>query len=132
MNTGETFLRYLLVGATSNGLGFLAYAILTALGLAPGFAVTLLYTLAAVLGFFWNRTFTFDHQGHRLSAALRYGFIQLSGCLLNVLLLTHFVKTRGYPHLWVQGLLIPVVAIYLFVLLRVFAFKEAQSDSIPA
>lgn len=46
----------------------------------------------------------------------------MMGYLLNLILLLLFVDWLDFPHQIVQGIAIVVVAIFLFVVLRIFVF----------
>ena len=114
--------RYGLVGLASNAAGYLVYLALTATGLAPRYAMSLLYTVGALAGFFGNRRLTFSHRGSVMSSGLRYALAHLGGYALNLFLLTLFAERLHYPHQAVQAAAVFVVAAYLFVTFRLFVF----------
>ncbi|OOO28598.1 GtrA family protein [Agrobacterium sp. YIC 4121] len=116
--------RYGLVGIASNGLGYLAYLGLTTLGLPPKVTMTALYATATGIAFFANRSFTFVDHGRMGPAGLRFVLIYLAGWVLNLILLETFVDKLGYPHSFVQGIAIVIVAAVLFVLQRHFVFRH--------
>lgn len=113
---------YALIGVLTNLTGYALYLILTYLWGAPKLTMTLLYSIGALIGFFANRRFTFRHDGHIGVAGARYLLVQLSGYLLNLCLLLLFVDWLDFPHQIVQAIAIVMVAIFLFVLLRIFVF----------
>jgi putative flippase GtrA len=86
--------------------------------------MTALYFTGAVIGFFANRRFTFRHDGHIGVTGGRFLMTQLLGYLLNLLLLVLFVDWLGFAHQIVQALAIIVVAVFLFVMFRVFVFAQ--------
>ncbi len=116
--------RYVLVGALTNLAGYLFYLLLTYCGLSPKLTITLIYTSAALVGFFANRRFTFQHDGRLLSSGFRYIIAQISGYLLNLLILVLLVDRFGVAHQIAQGVAIVVVATFLFVLSRYFVFTR--------
>lgn len=120
--------RYAMVGLFTNLLGYLIYLLLTYLWDAPKLTMTALYSIGAVTGFFANRRLTFHHQGQIGAAGLRYLVAQLSGYLLNLLLLVLFVDWLGFPHQIVQAVAIVVVALVLFALSRYFVFAPPAAD----
>lgn len=120
--------RYAMVGLFINLLGYLIYLLCTYLWNAPKLTMTALYFIGAVTGFFANRRLTFHHQGKIGAAGLRYLLAQLSGYLLNLLLLVLLVDWLGFPHQVIQALAIVVVALVLFVLSRYFVFAPAAAD----
>lgn len=121
-NTLRQMFSYALIGVLTNLLGYALYLLLTYFWGAPKLTMTALYSVGALIGFFANRRFTFRHDGHIGVAGVRYLLVQLSGYLLNLLLLVFFVDCLGYAHQIVQAVAIVVVAVFLFVLSRVFVF----------
>lgn len=117
------FLRYALVGATSNLIGYLAYLLLTWGGLSPRLTASLLYVLVAGLGYWWNRRFTFASRETVSVTGWRYAIAHALGLLLNVALLTVFAEGLGYAHEVVQLGSMIVVAIFLFVIFRSYVFR---------
>lgn len=122
------FFKYAFIGLLTNLCGYTIYFLLTHLWGAPKLTMTLLYSVGALIGFIANRNFTFRHDGHVGKAGIRYLLVQLAGYLLNLLLLTLFVDWLHYAHQLVQAVAIVVVAIFLFVLSRVFVFAPQLAD----
>jgi putative flippase GtrA len=116
--------NYGMVGLLTNFLGYALYLFLTYLWSSPKLTMTVLYFAGALIGFFANRRFTFCHDGRIGVTGVRYMFVQLFGYLLNLSLLMLFVDWLGLAHQLVQAVAIVVVAICLFVLLRVFVFAS--------
>ena len=54
---------YGLAGLTVNAAGFAAYVFLTSEGMGPKTAMTLVYALGSVIGFFSCRALVFSHSG---------------------------------------------------------------------
>jgi putative flippase GtrA len=117
-------MRYGLVGVTINGLGYLAYLGVTALGVPPKLAMTGLYAVGTGLAFWGNRAFTFSDNGEISSAALRFLGVYALGWVLNLLILMVFVDYFGASHALVQGMAILLVAGFIFVAQRVFVFRS--------
>lgn len=116
------FLRYALIGLITNSLGYSIYLVLTYIWGYPKLTMTLLYIFGALVSFLANRRFTFQHDGHIGLAGIRYMIVQCSGYILNLFLLILFVDWLGLPHQIVQAVAIFVVAIYLFLSVRIFVF----------
>lgn len=127
--TLSQLLRYSMVGAAVNLCGFAIYFFLTSLGATPKLTMSLLYAVVVVIGFFANRRFTFNHDGHIGTAGIRYLLVHLLGYLLNLTLLVLFVDWLGFAHQVVQAAAIVVVAIFLFVLSRFFVFSPQMSEN---
>lgn len=124
----QQLFRYAVIGLFTNLIGYLLYLLLTYLWDAPKLTMTALYSIGALTGFFANRRLTFRHRGQIGAAGLRYLVAQLSGYLLNLLLLVLFVDWLGFPHQIVQAVAIVVVALVLFALSRYFVFVPPAAD----
>lgn len=123
--TLRQFFTYALIGVLINVLGYAIYLILTYLWGAPKLTMTALYFVGASVGFLANRRFTFRHDGGIGVTGIRYLLAQVAGYLLNLVLLLLFVDWFDFPHQIVQAIAIVVVAIFLFVVLRVFVFAPS-------
>lgn len=126
----KQLVRYGFVGLVSNLAGYLLYLILTALIFPPKLTMTLLYIAAATIGFFGHRSFTFKHDGSLSGSALAYGIVHTFGWALNFSLLYVFVDVLNYPHQIVQAGSILVVALYLFIAMRIFVFPDRHSERV--
>lgn len=126
--TLRQLLSYLLIGLLTNVAGYTIYLFLAHLWGTPKTAMTLLYVGGATFGFFANRHFSFRHKGHMGTAGARYILAQLLGYLLNLTLLLIFVDWLGVAHQIVQAAAMVIVAIFLFVMLRIFVFASRQSE----
>jgi putative flippase GtrA len=122
-------LSYAMVGVLSNLAGYALYLLLTHLGCTPKLTMTMLYATGAAIGFFANRRFTFRHDGHLGAAGVRFMLAHALGYLLNLALLLIFVDVLGFAHQIVQAIAIVVVALFLFVLFRLFVFVQHSPES---
>lgn len=118
--------RYLLVGLTTNLIGYLIYIILT-YWLAPILAITILYPISLLVSFLGNRNFTFSSKKKINLIGIRYLFAQFLGYLLNVLIQKILVDYYNLPHQIVQIISIFIVAAFLFVLLRYIVFGSENT-----
>lgn len=114
--------RYGVVGAINNLAGYLIYLGVTWLGLEPKLAVTLMYPIGALAGYFGHARYAFAYRGGHASGILRYVGAHLVGYTANIALLYVFFDRLGYPHQAVQVVAIFVVAGLLFVLFRYVVF----------
>lgn len=119
------FFSYALIGVLTNFLGYAIYLILTYIWGAPKLTMTALYFVGASIGFLANRRFTFRHDGGIGVVGVRYLLAQVAGYLLNLVLLLLFVDWFDFSHQIVQAIAIVVVAIFLFVVLRIFVFAPS-------
>jgi len=116
------FIRYGVVGLLNNALGYLVYLIVTFFWLDPKVAITMLYPLAAVMAYFGHMNYAFKHEGRRTHSLLRYGVAHVMGYGLNFMMLLILVERFKLPHQWVQAMAIPVLAGFLFLMLKYFVF----------
>jgi putative flippase GtrA len=123
------FFTYALVGVLTNLFVYGLYLLLTYWWGAPKLTMTTLYLLGASIGFHANRRFTFRHDGGIGVTGVRYLLAQVAGYLLNLLLLLVFVDWFEFPHQIVQAIAIIVVAIFLFVVLRIFVFAPSLAGT---
>lgn len=124
--TRKQFVRYSLVGLGSNLVLYLAYLLLTYLGMGPKSAMTLLYVLGVAQTFLFNRKWSFGHEGGLHSAFARYVASYALGYVLNLAVLWIAVDRMGLPHQIVQGVMILTLAVMLFVLQKFWVFPEGK------
>jgi putative flippase GtrA len=127
--TFRQFFSYALIGFLHNFIGYTLYLLLTYFWGAPKLTMTVLYFAGALISFFANRRFTFQHNGRIDIAGIRYIFAQTLGYLLNLTLLLLFVDWLGFAHQFVQAVAIVVVAMFLFVMLRLFVFSPQLAEN---
>ena len=120
--------RFAVVGALSNLLGYALYLLITNFGASPKIAVSFLYPIGAAIGFWGNRHITFDHQGNIMSVGLRYLLAHCVGFLINWMILEVFTYQQGFAHQWVQACAIFIVAIYLFLVCKYLVFPDKSSS----
>lgn len=121
--------RYAIVGLISNGLGYLLYLAITALGMEPKVAMTLLYIIGTLQTFFFNRKWSFSHDGAALPTLIRYLLVYAFGYVINWFALYGLVDILGYPHQIIQGLMVFAIAAYLFFLQKFWVFAPGMRKS---
>lgn len=120
--TRKQFMRYVVVGATSNTLLYLAYLGLTVGGFGHKTAMTFLYITGGLITFIVNRAWSFNHQGNGHSALARYVVAYSLGYLFNLALLWLFVDRLHQSHQLVQAAAIILVAVSLFLMNKFWVF----------
>ncbi|MGQ9686807.1 MAG: GtrA family protein [Thiobacillaceae bacterium] len=116
------FLRYAMVGLGSNVALYLFYLGLTGTGIGHKTAMTLLYAVGVAQTFYFNRTWSFGHDGRVATSFVRYASAYAFGYVFNLVMLVLLVDRWGWPHQWVQGAMIFVLAGLLFLLQRYWVF----------
>jgi len=120
------FIRYAFTGLALNLIGYLIYLVVTWLGMEPKMAVSVFYPLGVLYSYFAHKRFSFQHSGGKQNFRLivRYFIVYAVGYMINLSLLSFFSDRLGYPHHWVQGAAIFIVAVFLFVALKLFVFRK--------
>lgn len=125
MQTHGQFLRFATVGVISNVLLFLAYLALTKLGMGHKVAMSILYLIGIMQTFVFNKRWSFKYQGTVSTALIRYWIVYASGYFLNLFVLMILVDQLGFPHQLVQGVMILVLAILIFLAQKFWVFRTA-------
>ena len=129
MEVHKQFIRYAVVGLGSNIASYLLYLLATWLGLGPKTAMTWLYLLGVLQTFVFNKKWSFRFGGAAAPALVRYAAAYAIGYVVNLLALMLLVDQVGLPHQLVQGVMILVVAVMLFLAQRYWVFPQvARSD----
>lgn len=123
MTAAGQFSRYVVVGLVSNAVLYAGYLALTMAGMEPKLAMTVMFALGVMQTFVANRTWTFGHEGPRGASFVRYSLLYLSGYAINFAALALMVDGLGFPHQIVQAVMVGVVAVYLFILQKLWVFK---------
>lgn len=122
MSTVRQFVRYAIVGIVSNVLLYLVYLLLTSLGMGHKTAMSLVYLVGVLQTFYFNRSWSFGHEGQASSALIRYIAAFSVGYVFNLFALLLLVDNWGWPHQLVQGMMILVVAFMLFLAQKYWVF----------
>ena len=121
-------LRYVAVGGSVNGAGYLAYLALTWFGLSPRLAVTVLLPLSLWAAYQFHGRVTFSGSGRDRATGVRFLIVSLTGYALNLALLTALVDGAGVPHQIAQLLSIGLIALVMFRLLRRVVFPNPSPE----
>lgn len=123
-------IRYGIVGVLSNVLAYLIYLGITAAGIEPKLAMSLVYLLGIIQTFFLNKKWSFKFDGATAPALVRYITIYLLGYIINILTLLLLVDNLGFPHQWVMAGLILFMALFFFVGQKLWAFRPNLAQQI--
>lgn len=119
-------LRFALVGVGLNAVLYDGYLSLVDRGLTPTLAMTATYFIGTALGFMLHRQWSFGSRGvvHREWGA--YVSVGFAGYVLNLAVLGLCVHLLGWPHAWVQGVMVFVVAGVTFSLNKSWVFRASR------
>lgn len=120
----DQFVRYAIVGVASNAAVYFLYLVVTWFGVAPKAAMTSLYLLGVLQTFVANKSWSFRFDGAARPALVRYATAYTLGYAINLLALILLVDQFGLPHQLVQGAMILVVAVLLFLAQRYWVFHQ--------
>jgi putative flippase GtrA len=115
--------RFTMIGLFNNSIGYLVYLFLTYIGTAPRFTMTCLYIIGTCLAYFGNRNYTFSELGNKQNSKVRFVIVYLIGYGINFFILLFFVDHLHYPHQWVQGAAIFIVAGFLIYRYEIFCIS---------
>jgi putative flippase GtrA len=125
-STGAQLWRYAAVGIASNLVLYGAYLLLTRWGMPSKLAMTLLYALGVLQTFVFNKRWSFRSAGHTGPQFRRYCLAYAAGYAFNLSALFLAVDVLGWPHEVVQGILILVTALLLFLLQKFWVFRAPR------
>ena len=123
MKAHSQFLRFAIVGCVSNAVLFLMYLALTTLGMGHKVAMSALYLVGIMQTFVFNKRWSFKYKGAVPTALFRYWIVYASGYLLNLSVLMILVDHLGFPHQMVQGIMILVLAVLIFLAHKFWVFR---------
>ncbi len=132
MTVHRQFVRYAIVGLSSNAVLYLIYLVVTSFGIGHKTAMTLLYPVGILQTFLINRRWTFNHTGRVPVSFFRYVVSYVIGYLINLAALYVLVDAFGLPHQAVQGVLIFVVAGAIFMLQKFWVFSKEKRPAMAA
>jgi putative flippase GtrA len=118
--------RYAAVGIVSNVIGYLIYLLITKLGMPPKLAMTVLYGVGVVIGFWGNSKFTFKYRGAQMATGWYYLVAHCIGYLINLAIQIILVDIHGYPHQLAQAIGVCLVAAFLFLAFKYFVFSSTN------
>ena len=124
MRIHSQLFRYALVGLSSSLILYSLYLLITWLGVGHKTTMTLLYCLGTSLTFAFNKKWTFSHEGHISSTFIGYVSIYAMGYMLNFGALYLLVDKLGYSHELIQGVMVLLVALLLFLLQKKLVFNK--------
>jgi len=124
----QQFIRYGVIGLGLNAAGYAAYLLLTHTLLGSRSAMTITYCSGVLIGYLLNRRITFRFDGDSRWALLRYVGAYAMGYGINFAGLWLFVDYYGAPHEIVQGGIMSVLVVVLFLLQRYWVFPAGGSD----
>lgn len=123
-------IRYVIVGVGSNLALYLFYIGLTSSGFGHKTAMTLLYAVGILQTYYFNRAWSFRHDGRVSTSFLRYISAYALGYVFNLAMLLLLVDRWGWPHQWVQGAMIVVIAGLLFLMQRYWVFAAPDKATL--
>ena len=119
-------LRYAIVGVVSNVALYLLYLVFAGLGVGHKTAMSFLYVVGVLQSFYFNKRWSFSHEGTASLALVRYLATYAFFYLLNLASLSLFVDRLGLAHTWVQGLTMLAIVVPLFLVQKYWIFPQVS------
>jgi len=124
MEVHKQFLRYAIVGIASNAVIYVIYIFLTRVGMGHKLAMSLLYAVGVLQTFILNKRWTFQQRGVYSTGFIKYCLSYGFCYVINLIVLLVLVDYFGYPHEYIQGIMILILAVLLFLLQKYVVFKK--------
>ena len=119
----KLFLGFASVGAFLNIVGYLAYVFITSLGGEPKKTMTILFVITIFFSFNLNKSFVWKNDNKYILTLFKYFVLYISGYFFNLLSLITFVDYYGLNHQLVQLTCVILIAIFNFVIIKLYIFK---------
>jgi putative flippase GtrA len=116
--------RYAIVGASNTALTFVAYTLLTAVGLAAPAASAIGFALGAANGYQLNRRWTFAASAGGRPVVLRYVAVQTLGAAASAAGVA-LARGDGIPRVPAELVVLPLVTLLTYALARTVVFVAA-------
>ena len=126
MKTLGQLTRYGIVGIASNGVLYIIYLALTGAGVGHKLAATIAYGLGVLQAFLLNKAWTFKNHDTLGPSFYRYLAAYVLGYVINIAGLIALADSGGYPHQLAQGIMILVVASFLFAAQKWWVFSPRR------
>ena len=123
---------YGVIGVFSNALLYCLFVLITWLGVEPKLAMSIGWVIGITQSYFLNRRFTFSLKGQDLTSFIKYVTTYLLNYCINWVALYIFVDLQGHSHLIVQAIMVFVNAAIIFLMLRVWVFRNAPDEMAAA
>ena len=118
-------IRYGVIGVFNNLIGYLVYLLVTFFWLEPKTTISILYPIAALMAYFGHMKYSFSYQGKHVGSLLRYTLAHFMGYTINFLMLLVLYERFQLPHQIVQAIAIPILALFLFFMMKYFVFPAS-------
>lgn len=124
--TAVEVVRFGIVGVAVNVTLYLAYLMLIHAGIDYRVAMSAVYVAGTVLGFVLHRSWTFRSKRAWGGAFGRYLIAYAAGYALNLAGLWLLVEAVDLSHALAQGVMILVVAAFLFMIQKLWIFPKVS------
>lgn len=119
--------KFIVVGLVNNAVTFGGFVFLSLLGMGAFVAMTITYAVGLAITFTGNRNWSFRHKGGVASSTVRFLSVYGVGYFLNLLVLWALIRLGGLSQIPAQLIAIIVLAVFTFVLMRLWVFKASAS-----
>lgn len=127
MSVRTELIRYGIVGIATNAVIYVLYLALTALGMGPKVAMSLLYMVGVLQTFVFNKAWTFRYAGPGRLAFWRHVILYVVGYLIQLLLLILMVDALSWRHQCVMAGLVVLMAAFFFIGQKFWVFRRSSA-----
>lgn len=122
--------KFLFAGLVTNGSIYVAYLLLTFMGMGYKTAMTLLFAAGMMLSYNMNKRWTFASSHGHNETLWRFVTAYLSAYALNLASMWIAVDRMGIPHYLVQAVNIVVISALLFAAQKywIFAHRPVMAE----
>ena len=117
-------IKYISIGVYSNVILYCIYIFFTKIGIGYKVSMTSLYLIGMLQTFFLNKYWTFGNNDKILKNLWRYLLAYGAVYLINLSMLFYLVDILKFDHVIIQGILIVVLALFLFVFQKYWIFSK--------
>jgi putative flippase GtrA len=117
-------IRFALVGGSNTLVTIVSYAVLIEIGVAYLLAAVIGYVAGILNGYTWNRLWTFETGPFHLPEFSRYVVVQLSGLVMNLLLLLILIETFDLAKGLAEILSVVPIVLLTYSLNRSWTFRQ--------
>lgn len=120
----KKFIRFLLVAATYNLVGYVFFAVLVYFGVNYLVSSFLAFIFGVLLSFFMNKTLVFAMEKHDSKMIIKYMIFYAILLVINLSILHAFVQLLSLTPYVAQILVTAISAMVSYNMMRLFIFGE--------
>ena len=121
--------RYGVVGLVSNSFAYVAYLLITWIGVAPEATAAGLYLVGASSSYLGNFKWTFGSRSSHASALPKFVAAHILGFSVQLVLISYLYQKIGLSHQLAQLVSVGCVALILFLSFKFYVYPQCNDRS---